>query len=111
MVWIGIQVLAPGPRGVGRPAEHDMTEQSKKSGRSSVIWIVVVAVMVLGGALALNAGVFKSREKLGLVTWNEDPFWDLMIMGANNAAHDLNVDLTVIKSKPDLEAQSKHVKD
>ena len=38
--------------------------------------------------------------KLALVTWNNDPFWDPVIRGAEDAAKEWSVDLTAVRSTP-----------
>jgi ribose transport system substrate-binding protein len=49
--------------------------------------------------------------KLALVTWNNDAFWDPVIRGAEDAAKEWSVDLTAVRSTPEIETQSKHVSD
>lgn len=49
--------------------------------------------------------------KLALLTWTEDPFWEPLISGAQQAAAASNVELTVIRSKPTIEDQTQHIKD
>jgi len=45
------------------------------------------------------------------LTWNEDPFWDPTEKGAQDAAHEFGVDLTFVRSKPDVAVQTQHLKD
>src|SRR6185503_13622594 len=49
--------------------------------------------------------------KVALVTWNNDPFWDPVIRGAEDAAREWNLQLTTVRSTPEVETQSKHVRD
>jgi ribose transport system substrate-binding protein len=49
--------------------------------------------------------------KLALVTWNNDAFWDPVIVGAEDAAQEWTVKLTTIRSTPEMETQSRHVRD
>jgi ribose transport system substrate-binding protein len=49
--------------------------------------------------------------KLALVTWNNDAFWDPVIRGAEDAAQEWDVSLTTVRSTPEVETQSKHVRD
>lgn len=67
-------------------------------------------------ALALSVylwgrGSDVHRVNLALVTWNNDPFWDIVIRGAEDAAQEWKVSLTTIRSTPEVETQSKHVRD
>jgi len=48
---------------------------------------------------------------LAIVTWNNDPFWDPVLRGAEDAAQEWKVDLTTVRSTPEMETQSKHVRD
>src|SRR3954452_3769144 len=70
-------------------------------------------VLLLTGVVAAGwiGGYFKPREKVALITWNQDPFWDLVIQGARDAASRYDLDLAVIRSTPDEPAQSQHVRD
>jgi ribose transport system substrate-binding protein len=74
--------------------------------------IVVVGLIALALAVAYTAwlkGAFKKHEKIAILTWNEDTFWDPTALGAADAARELGVDLTFIKSKPDEAAQTQHI--
>lgn len=53
----------------------------------------------------------EKRLKLALVTWTQDPFWEPLIRGAQDSARRSNVELTVIRSEPTVEAQNKHIRD
>lgn len=83
----------------------------KRSNWRPILIFVAVAAIALLIAMAWSEGYFKRREKIALVTWNEDPFWDLVIMGAKDAADEFGVDLTVIRSRPDEASQSQHLRD
>ena len=75
----------------------------------------VIAILVL--ALAVIATFFATRTptqkplKLALLTWTQDPFWEPLIRGAEDSAEQSNVELTVIRSEPTVEAQNKHLRD
>src|SRR5688572_14694628 len=56
-------------------------------------------------------GGSKRPINLALVTWNNDPFWDPVIRGGEDAAQEWTVKLTTIRSTPEVETQSKHVRD
>jgi ribose transport system substrate-binding protein len=49
--------------------------------------------------------------RLALVTWNNDPFWDPVIRGGEDAAEEWTVKLITIRSTPEVETQSNHVRD
>ncbi len=83
--------------------------------RSRAPFMVVFSLLVIALAAVIYYAFFASqgpkRVHVALVTWNEDPFWDPVIAGARDAATDFNAELTVIKSKPTLEAQNGHMRD
>jgi ribose transport system substrate-binding protein len=66
--------------------------------------IILVAGM-LGYVLWIQ-GTFKSKEKIAIITWNQDPFWEPVKQGAEDAAKEFGVDLNFIESKPDVESQN-----
>lgn len=89
-------------------------EKEAKLDRSRLHYIVGIGVILALANLVFfgwMAGYFKAREKIALVTWNQDPYWDLVVQGATDAAKEMNVDLTVIRSTPDEKSQSQHVQD
>src|SRR4051812_39844109 len=89
------------------------TPMRSGASRTSLIVVAIVGLVVAGGAYVLgrSAGYLRPKQKLAIVTWNQDPFWDLVIMGAKDAADERNADLTVIRSQPDEKVQSQHVRD
>ena len=70
--------------------------------------------VIAGGSLIYikwEKGGFRKPVKVAIVTWTEDTFWDPTERGAKDAANDLGVDLTFIKSKPDEASQTQHIRD
>src|SRR5436190_21475880 len=62
--------------------------------------LTVAAVLLLIAGLAFWFFVLnKSRPRVAIVTSGEGPYWDRVIAGANEAARQNDVDLTVIRSK------------
>lgn len=81
---------------------------------SQIPFLVVSLLLIIVGALIymkLSAEPGGRRVNIALLTWNEDSFWDPVIQGAQDAAQEFNADLTIIKSKPQLEAQNQHLRD
>jgi len=74
-------------------------------------WFRVIALLVIAGLLMWHFDVFKSKTRVAIVTSSDTPYWDMVIDGANEAARTYDVKLTVIKSKPDLEAQTQAIRD
>ena len=75
---------------------------------------VVVLAICAGGAVAYikwEKGSFRKPVKVAIVTWTEDTFWDPTQRGASDAAKEMGVELTFIKSKPDEATQTQHIKD
>lgn len=74
--------------------------------------LTVAAVFILVAGLAFwHFGLNKARPRVAIVTSGEGPYWDRVIAGANEAARQNDVDLTVIRSKSDTTVQSKHIQD
>jgi ribose transport system substrate-binding protein len=74
--------------------------------------LIAVVALVIAGAVYFTQAVDRTPTlKLALITNHQGPFWDPVIRGAQDAAPESKVELTVIKSEPDAEAQSKHVRD
>jgi ribose transport system substrate-binding protein len=76
-------------------------------------FIIGVGVVLLLANLTLvgwMSGYFKTKEKIAVVSWNQDPYWNLVFQGANDAAQELGVDLTVVRSLPDEKAQSQNIR-
>ena len=92
-----------------------MSSETDLKSRHNLLPVIIIAgtVLVLGNLafIGWKTGMLKQKEKVALVTWNQDPFWDLVVQGANDAAKDLNVDLTVVQSTPDENDETQHVKD
>ena len=75
--------------------------------------ITVIVVIVAGLAVYLfgrGESEFAQPVRLAFVTWNNDAFWDPVIRGAEDAAQEWSVNLTAIRSTPEVETQSNHVR-
>ena len=81
--------------------------RSRSARRLIVLLIFLIALMFLG----YNAGWFKPRPKVALVTASQGAYWDLIIKGAQNAAERYNVNLTIVRSKGDEPSQTQAIKD
>jgi ribose transport system substrate-binding protein len=82
--------------------------------KTHILALVIGGVVAAGIALFIAAwitGYFTPRPRIAVVTWNKDPYWNLVIAGAQAAAKSDNVDLVVIQSDPDEKSQSQHVRD
>src|SRR5580704_8658010 len=90
-----------------------MTEPSSVRNRQShLVLILVIGIVVVAATLAVAGwvtGYIKPKEKIAIVTRNQDSYWAKVIKGAQDAARDGNVDLTVIRSKPDEKEQTQHI--
>ena len=75
--------------------------------------LATVGVLAIGAVAAYVAqvnGAFRTHEKVAILTWNQDAFWDFTQQGAADAAKELGVELTFVKSEPTLDAQNGHFK-
>src|SRR5215207_7808836 len=74
-------------------------------------WILLAVVLALVVVAVLwNRGALQRRPRLALVTASEDPYWDMVIAGAEAAAKRYKVDLTVIRSPGNEQAQSQFLR-
>jgi ribose transport system substrate-binding protein len=59
---------------------------------------------------AANAPLNR-HEKIAILTWNQAPFWDPVEKGATEAAKDMGIDLTFVRSEPDVDSQNRHIQE
>lgn len=96
-----------------------MTDQpvspSRPRSRLPFIAAVVACVAVACGVYLFarhgDSSDAMRTVRLAIITLNNDAFWDPVIRGAEDAAQEWNVQLTAIRSTPEVETQSKHVRD
>jgi ribose transport system substrate-binding protein len=93
-----------------------MAGDSSKRGRSTfrIGSVLVLAIVIAGGSyfyMQWEQGAYRKRVKVAIVTWTQDSFWDPTERGASDAARDLGVELTFLKSNPDVESQNKNIRD
>ncbi len=81
-----------------------------KSHMGSIIVVGLILVVGLVGYILYIQGTFKSKEKVAIITWNQDPFWEPVKQGAQDAATEFGVDLQFIESKPDVDSQNQAIK-
>jgi ribose transport system substrate-binding protein len=76
-------------------------------------WVIgfVVLAVVVGLGVLWSLGSLRSKPRVALVTSGEGPYWDLVISGANEAARQYDVDLTVVRSKSDSVTQTQLIRD
>jgi len=87
--------------------QTDTVEQPK---RLNLHWPVLIT-LALALAVLWHFGVFKSKPKIALVTSGDTPYWDRVIAGAEKAASDYDVNLTVVRSKSIAEVQTQLIRD
>ncbi|WP_428938017.1 substrate-binding domain-containing protein [Fontivita pretiosa] len=96
----------PAPNPAAPPASG-----STKVHHSHRLLYTIIAILVLAnGVLMWNLGSFRPRPKIAIVTSGEGPYWDTVISGAQEAARVYDVDLTVIKTRTDVEAQTQAIR-
>jgi ribose transport system substrate-binding protein len=87
-------------------------EQSVPSGgKMRHLLVVVVVAVVAAAAIAWMAGAFRAPPKVAIVTSTDDPYWDRVILGAQTAAKQFDVNLSVVRSKGDEQVQSQAIRD
>jgi len=68
--------------------------------------MLFLLLIAAGVAILFLAGAFRRTPRIAIVTAGDTPYWDLVIAGAKEAASAYDVELTVIKSKTDAQAQT-----
>jgi len=66
----------------------------------------VLFTLILVGLVLWKLDVFKRTPRVAIITSGEGPYWDQVEAGAKSAASSNNVDVTVIRCKTDMLAQS-----
>jgi ribose transport system substrate-binding protein len=81
--------------------------RSSRTARRLIVFLVLlIALMFLG----YQAGMFKPRPKVALVTASEGAYWDLIIKGAQHAAERHKVNLAIVPSKGDEPTQTQAIR-
>ena len=93
------------------PASPSPSQTSHPNRLPFILTVVVCLIAALSIYMMSVRGGSVRRVHLGFVTWNNDAFWDPVIKGAEDASQEWTVDLTTIRSTPEVETQSKHVRD
>jgi ribose transport system substrate-binding protein len=79
-------------------------ETRRKNG-SGFHWGFFAMLILAGAAILWGAGALRPEPRVILVT-SDQPYWDLIIKGAQEAADQYDVKLDVRRVKPDVEAQT-----
>jgi len=87
---------------------HDQAPVRQHRAKVNLVRIAIVILIAL--ALLWHFGVFKSPPKIALVTSNNLPYWEAVIAGAQEAAKQNDVTLTVVRSNPDAATQTESIK-
>ena len=90
----------------------EASSDSLSTRRSRVPMILAIGLcLIVGLSVFLFArGPSQRNVHVALVTWNNDPFWDPVIRGAEDASKEWNFTITTVRSTPEVETQSNHVK-
>ena len=78
-----------------RQQRHSDDQRRRRFGAGSIV--AVILLLLIGAMGGWQAGWFRSRPTVALITNNDDPFWDPVIAGAEKAAAQSNLKLKVIK--------------
>jgi ribose transport system substrate-binding protein len=70
----------------------------------------ILVTLILLGLIAWNLGLFRRSPRVAIITSGEGHYWDPVETGANRAADDYDVKVTVIRCKSDLLAQLDAIK-
>jgi ribose transport system substrate-binding protein len=73
--------------------------------RKGVNWSFIFLMIIAAALVLYFAGAFRRAPRVAMVA-GDSPYWDLVVAGAQEAADQYDVKLTVLRSKPDVTAQS-----
>src|SRR5215203_1536971 len=89
-------------------ADPEIRSQPRQRQRAfSPISILIIAILT--GLLLWKSDVFKGKPHVAVVTAGEGPYWDPVIAGAQEAARQSGVELTIVRSKSDKDVQSQSI--
>jgi ribose transport system substrate-binding protein len=77
--------------------------------RAKSHWLFLFVLILATGAILWSAGALRPKPRVVLVT-SDQPYWDLVIKGAKEAADQYDVKLTVHRVKPDIDAQTQIIR-
>ena len=92
------------------PASTAAPAESPHSSRAARRLIVFLALLIALMFLGYQAGLFKPRPKIALVTASQGAYWDLIIKGAQSAADRHKVNLAILQAKGDEPSQTQAIK-
>lgn len=72
-------------------------------------WLFFALLIAAAVAILWGAGALRPTPRVVLVT-SDQPYWDLVIKGAREAADQYDVHLTVHRAKPDVESQTQLIR-
>ncbi len=72
-------------------------------------WFFIAVLILAAVAILWGAGALRAKPHIHLVTSNQ-PYWDLVIKGAQEAADQYDVNLTVHRANPDVESQTQIIR-
>jgi ribose transport system substrate-binding protein len=73
-------------------------------------WLFFALLILAAGAILWSAGALKPKPRVVIVT-SDQPYWDLIIKGAQEAANQYDVKLDVYRAKPDVDSQTQIIRD
>ena len=91
--------------------KSESTGTNRRGSRLPFIITIAVCIVAAISIYPWDRSRSVKPVQIGLVTWNNDPFWDPVIHGGEDAAKEWSVNLTAIRSTPEIETQSKHVQE
>ena len=88
----------------------DSTSIADQKKQKSSLPITIILSLIIAGLLLWHFGVFAGKKKIAIVTSGDGPYWDLVLAGAQDAAKQYNVDLTISRPKSNPDVQTDEIK-
>ena len=91
------------------PAPASTGEAQVSKPKAKFHWLFFALLILAAAAVLWGAGALRPKPRVVLVT-SDQPYWDLVIKGAREAADQYDVHLTVHRAKPDVESQTQIIR-
>src|SRR5687768_15251885 len=99
---------APGDPSSPPPRPAEGTRDAKP--KPGFHWLFFTVLIIIAAGILWTAGALRPTPRVVIVT-SDQPYWDLIIKGAKEAADQYDVKLDVYRAKPDVDSQTQIIRD
>jgi ribose transport system substrate-binding protein len=98
--------MAANDQSTVEPAPHKQSSAAHWRNFAIILMIPIIIALIV----AWKGNLFKPTPKVALITSTEEAYWDRVIAGAQRGGELFEMNLTVIRSKPDEKFQSDQIR-